>query len=408
MPNARCDLSSGAGDSLRVFTDDRGVATFHLRPSSGGEQVPTDGVQRSSLALTCTDEGGAQRVHAIEFQIDDVDSPAVRREARERESLEAVPHPGATVLPALSAEDAAKMTDGDIHRLGYPPRHSDDPGSVRYQQWLGRVSKPLTVLAPHQMENPGFFHTANSFTHSPNWSGLELTGGFTPAYQYASASGTWPVPTVYPRVGYLDASGAWVGLDNFSLNSPTNVVQDGTAQVTAVTWLWFAGVAYPLYEAAYYTWTEWYPSSPHGTNLAINPGDTVFAEVWISDSADQVFTNGGVGWFYMCNFTSDQCSGFLSAPQPAGITYNGGNAEWILERPGTSPPGVKPQTYATLSDYTTFTMSNLAARDFQGNEHTYNSDTWEMFYMTDPKGNLLSASFFDGNGNIYHQFHNYQ
>jgi hypothetical protein len=107
--------------------------------------------------------------------------------------------------------------------------------------------------------------TANST--SVNWSGyaVETNLAHPQAYFFTDVQATWVVPSVNPSASNTYSS-TWIGLDGDSQSSKT-VEQIGTEQ------------DYINGKAVYYAWYEMYPKALVKLDLAIQPGDTISAEV---------------------------------------------------------------------------------------------------------------------------------
>jgi hypothetical protein len=356
---------------MRLFSDERGVATFYAQAIAEPDRA-------RQLTLRCADDTGNRRSHPIVFQPGEAGSASVLAQEAQRTALEATPHPSATVLPALSAADADALTNDDIVRLGYPPRTNADRALGEHAHWLSLVSRPITVLPPRMIDNPGVKHRAaipNGPASSSNWSGLVLTG--TAGYGYVY--GTYVVPKV--ATSGTHNSSFWVGLDGWNTG---DVVQDGSEQDVS-TFFWFQ-------VSTYRAWVEYYPLNEQSLSLSIRPGHTIEAWTWMSNSSGYSgntaqIGDGGYGWFYLYDATTGTATGFLSIKQPSNApAFAGSSVEWIMERPESNG------SITTLADYGTAAMSSLTALDWTGAAHSYQTDPYEIVTMMNGSDTLSTAS----------------
>ena len=390
IPNALCEISAAdnAGTS-RVFSDDRGVVGFSLRPIM---------TEASELTVTCQDDTGSRVSDVIALRIGAADSEEIRQEAAERSVLEGLSHPGAIVLPSLTAETASSLTDDDLRSAGYPPRFGTDQTSPQYRRWLEIVGKPITVLSSQLLDNPGVSHAAASSCHvntSSYWSGLVLDAT---AVTYGYVYGRFNVPTVTPQAGFNNkhALAFWVGLDGCGSN---DVVQDGSWEDTVTQG--------KVQTSTYHTWVEYYPAPEKVVSLPIKPGNDLEVWSWVSDatghtgSAMNIASGGGYGWYYLYNATTSKASGWIKIKKPnPSVPFKGNTAEWIMERPNESA-GI-----TTLANYGTATMTSMSAIDTKGVSHTYLTDPYQIFTMVDG-ANVLSTMSIDS-GNLDFTWHLYQ
>jgi hypothetical protein len=116
------------------------------------------------------------------------------------------------------------------------------------------VAAPLSHTAFHGVGAP------NAGTlRSSNWSGYVVTG-----QKYASAAGSWTVPTVIAAPGARYASD-WVGIGGFKTG---DLIQAGTTE------------QYVNGHATYNAWTEILPASEKLiTGFTVHPGDAITVTV---------------------------------------------------------------------------------------------------------------------------------
>ncbi len=196
----------------------------------------------------------------------------------------------------------------------------------------------------------------STLSTSTNWSGYAVATG---AGAVTAVAGTWKVPTVTgTSTGY---AATWVGIDGWS--SPT-VEQIGTE----------ADVSNG--QAVYYAWYEMYPNYSVTINLAVNPGDTISAQVSYSAGAFALsLTNVTTGHSYSTTQT---------APRAARSS-----AEWIVEAPSNGF-GVLP-----LANFGTETFSGAKAA-VSGTTGPIDSPSWasqvQQINMTNRYGTPLDST----------------
>ncbi|MGE5186267.1 MAG: G1 family glutamic endopeptidase, partial [Acidobacteriota bacterium] len=261
------------------------------------------------------------------------------------------------------------------HDGHYPPRPDaarDPAGAALWQQLV--TSDPV-VIAPNAIAED-VHHSTN--TTSGNWSGYVLTSAAT-APIYAWIYGEWNVPRAYAESGFYssDHSSLWVGIDGWG---SSDVVQDGTDQNT-LTLFW-------IQSSSYDAWVEWYPLSAQAiSNLPVNPGDRVHSWTLLKDASGNYSAHPTVGWFYMWNQTQNVYT-YASIDLPAGATFSGHSAEWVLERPTVSG------STSSLANYATAQLTNASTYDLWGGSHQYAGDasdrSWNVT-MTGTGGAVLST-----------------
>ena len=170
LPNALCELAvEGAPGAMRLFSDERGVATFYAQAIA-----EPDGARQ--LTLRCADDMGNRRSHPIVLQPGEAGSASVLAEEAQRTALEATPHPSATILPALSAADADTLTNDDIVRLGYPPRSSADRASGEHAHSF-TMPRPARLAGSSASSSPRMPPPSLEAPSSGSWSDPNPTDG---------------------------------------------------------------------------------------------------------------------------------------------------------------------------------------------------------------------------------------
>jgi hypothetical protein len=357
LPNSVCEMKAdGVEGSLRMLPDDRGVVSLYGRPQAD--------VVGHDLTIECSDDEGNHVTHTLRYGIDEPSSEAVLREAAEAKALEALPHPSAVTLPALSREDALRLSDDELRGRGYPTRPKADTGSADYEDWLQTVSKPFTMLPQlHTTPDPGQHHGPETDATSHTWSGIVLTDGSSVGGgQYDQVGADWLVPSVALTtcvgVGVNSAqSSFWIGLDGWSTG---DVVQEGTSSN-----FWnFLGLSS---WQTYFAWVEWYPDNAVDVNLTVNPGDIMRGVVSMSGGG------GKTASFGIWN-RSLVAGGYTSLSIPSGApAYTGRQAEWIMENPNGGSQ--------YLADFGVAYMWRQFALDGSGAEHTYKTDPYDVVTM---------------------------
>jgi hypothetical protein len=344
---ASCDLhADGTSDtrSLRFYANGDGYLKIHANAREGIE---------SRLQLDCSANGNvvSYPLHLIASSTPIADMPAPQSK---------MPLPkGSTVRPALSEAEAQSMTDEQLDKLGYPSRPDVLTSPDEYTKWLGRVSKPMTML-PTRFVSTNVTATPASYT-APNWSGLEAHTKTT--HQYSAVTAVWDVPPI-PLVssdGAIDYSAFWVGLDG---DSTSDLVQAGTEQ-NAVE---FFGTVL----ASYYAWSELLPNQPtENFVFDVDAGDEMNVEVWIGTGSGSPNPNGGLASFRIIDETQEIEARFDTSLD--GTKYNGTEAEWIMERPTVSGslPELAAYVVANMTDATVLN-AKTGKWDTSGTEATRN------------------------------------
>ena len=213
------------------------------------------------------------------------------------------------------------MYKRQLDKLGYPARPDVLTSPDQYAKWLVRVSRDMVILPSHMVSRSDITATPASYTSS-NWSGLEAHSSTKKTYSAVSALWEVPVIALASSDGNTDYSAFWIGLDG---DGTSDLVQAGTEQ-DAVE---FFGLLF----TQYYAWSELLPNQPTEQEVfSVNPGDEISVEVWISTGSGAPNANGGYGAFRIEDVTQNESTGSFYVPL-SGTTFNGTEAEWIMERP---------------------------------------------------------------------------
>jgi len=279
-----------------------------------------------------------------------------------------MPPPAGRIRPALSEQEASELSDEELIKRGYPLPPDPKLSQEGYRLWLGLVTRPGIIVDPGLIVNP---YTQHDYGHSQsgpsttnNWSGVELRGSSGP---FAWVSSWWVVPNVTGETNAQTNSATWVGIDGDNL---TDLAQAGTEQNAF-------GTGNSLV-TTFYAWTELLPNQPTESvlsGLTINPGDTIFTEVWIGSPGGAPSLTAPDLNMTVCleNLTSN--AGACFKYTPLGSTVVGGSeAEWIMERPGEDCDSQGNCTLSDLANFgnvTVFTTNFLARRSNSGNHQGY-------------------------------------
>ncbi|MGA9352279.1 MAG: G1 family glutamic endopeptidase [Terriglobales bacterium] len=321
QPDAACDLHA-AGDTsrnMRFYANGDGYVKIHASTREGIE---------GRVQLDCSAKGKTLSfpLHLLASTTPTSDMPAPQNK---------VPTPkGSTMRPGLSEAQAQSMTDEELEKQGYPARPDVLTSSDQYAKWLTRVSRNMVMLPTHSVSRSDITATPASYT-SNNWSGLEAHSSTKKTYSAVSA--VWDVPAIplASSDGNTDYSAFWIGLDG---DGTSDLVQAGTEQ-DAVE---FFGLVF----TQYYAWSELLPNQPTEQEVfSVNPGDEISVEVWMSTGSGAPNPNGGYGAFRIEDVTQGEGTGAFYVPLN-GTTFDGTEAEWIMERPKVS--GGLPELAAYL------------------------------------------------------------
>ena len=356
LPHAVCCVHAEADSepkhSLKVYADGDGVVRFHIQPSSGTHDI-------ARLEVDCAVNGRVVR-YPLHLRVSleptaEMPSPPVEKPLARR-------HDG-LVRPALSLDEAMRLTDEEALTRGYPLRPNQDEVPTAFNAWLRCVSMPGYRIEPHLVSNPDVTHgkrKQHAPANSSNWCGFELLrtpvfspifgGSFALSEPYDWVTGTWHVPFVSGEPGIKTYSALWVGLDG---DGTTDLVQAGTEQEATNINLGF--IQFTL--TNYYAWTEFLPQQPTEqviTNFTINPGDEILTDVWVGTGDNEPSLSGAYGRFFIMNLST---GGFASLSTPrAPTSVSGREAVWIMERPTVG--GSLPD----LANYGSAVMYNASAR----------------------------------------------
>ena len=355
-PHAVCSVHAEGNDdpkhSLRVYADSEGVVRFHIQPSSATQDI-------ARLEIDCAANGNIVR-YPLHLRVNpepttDMPSPPLEKPLAERHE--------ALLRPALSLDEAMRLTDEQAFARELPLRPNPDEVPKAFNAWLRCVSTPGYRIKPHLLSNPEITHgkrKQHSTANFTNWCGFErlrslrvspaIKGSVTLSEPYDWVMGTWHVPFVTSEPGTKTYSALWVGLDG---DGTVDLAQAGTEQEATNINLGF--IQFTL--TNYYVWTEFLPQQPTEqviSNFAVSPGDEIFIEVSVGGADGALSLNGEFGRFFIMNMTTGAYAS-VSTPR-APITVSGREAVWIMERPTVG--GSLPD----LANYGSAVMYNATAR----------------------------------------------
>ncbi len=387
LPNAVCllhaadDVDASSADHLDLYADEDGIARLPLRHTGRS-------VSGADLALDCSDDAGTRLVLAINVRVV-VGAPS--------EGPAPFSRAGKRVLRMLDGAPDAVPREA-LQARGYPPRPDAGKAPGVYTKWLALVTSGATVLAPHVvLARSGLQGPARTVeaalesrtASTSNWSGYAITSDTS---TYGEVFGAWYVPRVSSEPGLLSAdySTFWVGMDGYGTS---DVVQAGTSQNTLTI--------FGIQMSSYGAWTEWYPYSMQSiSNFPVNPGDEIETWVWVATAANVWTPSGGTGWFLLWNATQNVASE-VTTGAPAGITFSGRTAEWVMERPTVDGK------IASLADYGTVQIIDAWAYDYDDEPHFYASDESTEITMTGTS-DVLSTVTPETGTSLSFTWHNYR
>jgi len=257
------------------------------------------------------------------------------------------PQPLAGFRP-LSASDA------ELEVYGYPPRPDTLRAPMAYAHWKRVVSVPRVANPKIRQTNiysgPVQYSLGSPtrrngtvLLSSPNWSGYGLGVPIGTFFKNNSdIFAQWVVPVAQQAFGVCDGgwdySVQWDGFDGVTSN---DVLQAGTSAdaccSTTATCIDINGAAN---NTDYFSWFEWFPGPMIAVSIpAVRPGDLVSSYVWFT-------TAPPFGHAYLVNYTLAQ-AGAYAFYAPAGTSFLGDSAEWVVERPAFVGGGL-----ANLTNYT--------------------------------------------------------
>jgi hypothetical protein len=388
FPGAVCELygSDTPSKSLRFLANGDGYLKIHARPEQESEEA--------RVQLDCAGKNGK----AVRYPLHVRGSISPTEDMPMPES--ALPTPrGSSVRPALTAADAESLSAEELVRRGYSLRPNASADAEAQDLWLQQVTREMTILPASKMGPSRIRHgavQAGGDTQNYNWSGFI---SITKKRTYDWVDGQWNVPEIFHcERNTTTWSALWAGIDGYNLS---DLAQAGTEQDCTNS----GGVNF----YNYYSWSELLPNEPtEQPQYYVNPGDSMFVQVWIGDANGNADMKGAYFIFRITDITQNIDTGAQYVPLN-GTYINGSEAEWIAERPGFAGGG----GFAQLSDYNYAYMVANAFNSTKSTWYDYSqlpglTELW-MYneYLEGNDNHLLSKATKASATKIYFQWENY-
>jgi hypothetical protein len=299
----------------------------------------------------------------------------------------------------------------ELASYGFPRRPDPQANPGRYARWVQAMRAARTHWTG-QLRETGIFHgtmkpaklvappasgienAPNTF-NSENWSGIVLTNTLTKyntKTSFAIAESYWNVPFAQEAFNtngegnicdnQYDIVSVWNGLDGSQLAKGGNadVLQAGT---TSEVYCSGGDTTYFMP----YAWFEWVPGGEIA-EFYVYTGDDMF----VSTSALSATT----GQIILIDLTRDIYDN-LAITAPAGTSFVGSSAEWIVERPSYE---CGPGPFVCLYPLANYTMDfQFGAVAFNNLGHIFNAgsqtaSTYQvsMYDGSDVISNLLAGT----------------
>jgi hypothetical protein len=367
QPYAKCSVP-GAG--TKYYADADGLLQLFTRATR------SDAV--STLLLDCVDREGRPGAYALDVLAKDGATPP--DEPRDRIESTLAPLEG----------DLRAITDREIAQRGFPPRPDPDKAPGPYARWERLVSRPWSKVASQGVPMEGHLNGgAVQITSALNWSGA-IAQASSPLLL---VQGDWTVPTI-GGPGFDTASSLWVGLDG-NANNPdgsSDLIQCGTRQNS------YYNVEDANEYWDYYAWVEYMGTTKGGTNegaeqrvFTVDTHDEINADAWACDSEFNEDAHGGFGCFFIADLTLNLVYSGPPTPIPAGVSFSGRSAEWIMEAPVECVGNLNNCNNEPLSNFGWIEITNPWANGPATNGNVFASA--EEVWMKNASGNTLSQGF---------------
>lgn len=245
--------------------------------------------------------------------------------------------------------DPATAPPGQLKKYGFPAQPQD---AAKRADWHEAMA------AYKGTDTPGLcWNSAPAPPHQPEVSATNTSGiwsGYVASAasgnSYVVVSGKWTQPSRLATSCANSRQSTWVGLGGYRTG---NLLQDGTAYATTgspYAWFEYLGAAGTV--------------SEQKMSLGVSPGDQLYADTTYS---------GGTASFFVENITTGMTA-YASKDGMAG-DYDGGDAEWIEERPSVNKVPVPLQNFGSVS----FTAAQVEGAS--GATH-YLADTYQQTNLT--------------------------
>jgi len=376
-PNADCSLHpEGVTDpaqKLIVYADDDGVVTF---------LAATGPAVTRRLSLDCQQTDGNTITYSIDLGLVSTFQPTN------------LPSPK-NIRPALTG-DPTSYAQGDLIRAGYGVRPDPVRAPSLYAAWLDSAAKPAKRL----VERPRRYGPPNDIGNSI-WGGPALTATTAP---YVIVAANFSAPSA---ISFGNTQGSiWGGLGgagNFLGNGDNTIIQCGIE---------FDSVQFAV---TTYAWKEYFANNTvacQGGSSCLVPlryqaNDSIRSESWVCDNQGNATMSGQFGCFWLVNASSNPTQvlscvlpndpNCASIPQPAGTSYMGLTANYIIEK----------HPAALFSDYTSASML-VGAIDPNGGVRDFSTESSVTFDLTNLNGDLLETSNITGSESLQFNWKNVQ
>lgn len=253
-------------------------------------------------------------------------------------------------IPPPEDFDPLMASNEQLNYYGFPEKPDMQSSSKHLDYWMRAVTGRLKRIAPN-LKQLDVFHgpirgrklngrnSAIMLATSDNWCGVVIQNApETYSIPPAGIEGRWMVPTTLyttPPGGGPFECAQWVGIDG---DGSTDVLQCGVTNS-----VYAPGNALP--ELAYF-WIEWYPEPSIYVDLAVQPGDSVKADIALTADGSYNLT--------LQNSTKAIATTLQLRP-PSGTLLKGNCVEWIIERPLDSNG-----TLSDLQNYGSVSFSGFA------------------------------------------------
>jgi hypothetical protein len=272
-----------------------------------------------------------------------------------------------TFIEPPASFNALEASDQELALYGFPPRPDKTANAQRYESWAKMMIAPKArwkgplKLSPHKMEAPPTAKASQTAQvnyqiqyENPFWSGF---GNYKPISTYNTsrtsqasfsvAEAVFNVPIVEDPYGVSGCQNNANGIVNLMVGIDAPTLEAGVLADNP-GWLYFSGCF--VYTPIYYAQIGAGTSTSILQEFTVNPGDTIFVEVWDTSST--------TGYAFIYDETT-----FTYATYAITLTPIVGNsAQFIMGRVYSNGS----TTLTPLPNYTNDFWSDVWAMDFGG------------------------------------------
>ncbi|MEO0023755.1 MAG: hypothetical protein RL196_196 [Actinomycetota bacterium] len=274
-------------------------------------------------------------------------------------SVMTVPYPPADFNPLTASDRELATYDID-------PRPSK---AIDLQEWNTVHANYVRPNAPNAAIELKTSNSAASTAYQPQWGGWLVGSYGSTSPTYVAVKGNFVIPQITTSCNYASASSAWIGLGGYS-GRTNDLVQQG---VTRCDFFNSSGLLKGWIPFSEFANTEM-PMPLCGSYAPIPVGHTIYQNMSFQRSSNTAY-------FYL----DDQsvAGGTLSChlTGPSGWVFNGGTAEWIME---------KMSSY--LDDYNVISWSNVQAETASDSSFHYISSQPYVKIQTGQPGILCQTT----------------